>query len=823
MYRSCLLSMTLMTFLISQLRADNSDLFQHFAEDNCYDCHGEFVQESDFRLDTLAQKLDDPAHFAMCVKVYDRIRKGEMPPAGADRPDAQQMAALLESMNQQLHGADQQRQLTTGRVPLRRLNRVEYEYTLRDLLALPGLEIKEMLPPDPSAAGFDNVASAQELSYVQMSRYLDAAKVALDAAMNLEPKPQPTLEKLPFQKQNRFQSKGRERGEVRHVDEWAVFLRQPNNAQTPWKINNRIDIVEGTYRFRIRCQGVTYDHGKLLPQDRDHVASFYTREKRLLKTFDVPDEPGVVEFTAMMHDGDEVDFYCATLDDRNTPGAGPTKPYVGPGIAVEYLQIEGPLELEWPRASHHRLFGDLPIVPWNASSGLLAPEPLAGDDNYEKRKGRGELLMVTSTKPLQDAERLLRPFMFEAYRRPVDEVEVQRCLGFANDAIHEHYCFQDVMRAAYTAVLCSPDFLFFREDVGPLEGYALASRLSYFLWRSMPDETLFELAKSNRLADPEQLHIQVERMLNDPKAERFIDDFTGQWLDLREIGATVPDRFLFPEYFCDNYLVESTIRETRAYFAQMLNDDLGAEAVVDSDFAMVNGRLAELYDIPGVKGEAIRPVSLPKKSLRGGLLTQASVLKVTANGLTTSPVLRGVWVLDRLLGQKMPPPPPDAGAIEPDTRGATTIRELLDKHRRNTSCATCHQTIDPPGFALEQFDVMGGEREHYRSFEKGKPLDIQVADRKVQYKRGPIVDAAGQTSDGQKFSGVEGFRAILLTQQDQIGQNLVERLLTFATGSGISFADRQTVQEIMTHTEPKGYGIRSIIHEIVQSDAFTRK
>ena len=462
-------------------------------------------------------------------------------------------------------------------------------------------------------------------------------------------------------------------------------------------------------------------------------------------------------------------------------------------------------------------------MPWTEASGLQSPEPLANDDDYEKRKNRGQLMMVASTQPLKDAERLLRTFMPQAYRRPVDEAEVQRCLGFAQEAIEAKFCFHDAMRAAYTAVLCSPDFLFLREEVGPLDGYALASRLSYFLWRSMPDDTLLTLAKTNALTQSEVLRQQVERMLNDPKAERFIEDFAGQWLDLREIQATVTDRFLFPEYFCDNYLVESTVRETLAYFAVMLKDDLGAKAVIDSDFLMINERLAELYGIPGVTGEAIRRVALPKNSLRGGLLTQASVLKVTANGLTTSPVLRGVWVLDRILGQPMPPPPPDAGAIEPDTQGATTVREQLAKHRRNESCASCHNIIDPPGFALETFDVMGAERTFYRSFDKGQRINLKVADRPIKYKRGPNVDASGSAPSSEAFTGYSEFRTILLHQQEQIGRNLVERLLTFATGAGVQFADCELVERIVAETRPKNHGLRSIIHTIVQSDAFRRK
>ena len=225
-------------------------------------------------------------------------------------------------------------------------------------------------------------------------------------------------------------------------------------------------------------------------------------------------------------------------------------------------------------------------------------------------------------------------------------------------------------------------------------------------------------------------------MLRDPRCGRFVEDFTRQWLDLRKIHETAPDRYLYPEYFCDNYLVESAVAETRAYVSEMIREDLGAAAVFDSDFAMINERLAQLYGIHGVRGCDIRRIPLSEDSVRGGLLTQSSILKVTANGLTTSPVLRGAWLLERLMGQHVPPPPPGAGSIDPDTRGATTIREQLAKHRSADSCAACHVHIDPPGFALENFDVMGKWRERYRSFDTGEEVSSQVADRDVRYKLG---------------------------------------------------------------------------------------
>jgi hypothetical protein len=266
------------------------------------------------------------------------------------------------------------------------------------------------------------------------------------------------------------------------------------------------------------------------------------------------------------------------------------------------------------------------------------------------------------------------------------------------------------------------------------------------------------------------------------------------------------------------------VKETKAYFTEMLRHDLNIEHVIDSDFVMINGRLAKLYDIPDVDGVNLRRVKLPDDSPRGGLLTQASFLKVTANGTTTSPVTRGAWVLDRVYGQPAPLPPSNVPAIEPDLRGTTTIREQLDQHRNIEACATCHRRIDPPGFALESFDVIGGWRDRYRSLGEGENANATFKDnRPVRYKLGLPVDTSGVAPDGQPFNDIHEFRQTLLSQKRQLARNLTERLLTYATGAGIQFADREVVEHILKETEESGHGLRSIIHAVVQNEVFQRK
>jgi hypothetical protein len=384
--------------------------------------------------------------------------------------------------------------------------------------------------------------------------------------------------------------------------------------------------------------------------------------------------------------------------------------------------------------------------------------------------------------------------------------------------------FEVAMRTAYQAALCSPDFLFLKEQPAKLDQWAMASRLSYFLWNSMPDDELFALAAKGKLHDRAVLREQVERMLEDPKAERFIVDFTDQWLDLKDLDETTPDKKLYPEF--RSILRDSMRAETPAFFRELLEKDLSASNMVHSDFAMLNQRLADHYRIPGVLSSAIRRVPLPADCGRGGFLTQAAVLKVTANGTVTSPVRRGAWVMRKIVGQPPDPPPGDVPAIEPDVRGTTTIREMLAKHRSNASCAACHARIDPPGFALESFDVIGGRQTRYRTLnDEGTMVDRSetYSGRRVAYTWGKPVDSAGALADGRAFKDIEEFKQLLLANPRAIARNMVEQLVTYATGAPVSFADRAAVEQVLDATAERRYGMRSLIHEIVASTLFQTK
>jgi hypothetical protein len=453
--------------------------------------------------------------------------------------------------------------------------------------------------------------------------------------------------------------------------------------------------------------------------------------------------------------------------------------------------VEGPLIDSWPPPSHRSLFGDLPLRP--VSPGA-------------------QVLTVASDQPRADARRLLAAFMRRAYRRPITPQDVDPIAKLVCDQLDAKESFEEAMRVGYKAILCSPDFLFFAEKRGASDDFALAARLSYFLWNTQPDEELLKLAEQGVLGRPDQLRAQAERLLRHPRAQGFIKTFLAQWLDLRLIDFTMPDPKLYPEF--DDALRKGMVEETEAFFAEVLQHDLSLANFVDSDFAMLNERLAQHYGIAGVKGPALRRVTLPPGSHRGGVLTQASVLKVTANGTTTSPVVRGAWVLRNILGKPPDPPPPGAGAIEPDIRGARTIREQLDKHRRTASCTSCHRKIDPLGFALESFDVTGAWRDRYRVL-SGTNLAMSP--------NGPKVEAGSSLPDGRAFRDIDELKKLLLEDKDQLARCLTEKLLIYATGRGLRYSDRAAVKEIVARSRARNYGFRSLIHEIVQSRTFLDK
>ena len=577
------------------------------------------------------------------------------------------------------------------------------------------------------------------------------------------------------------------------------------------------------------------------PGRRDEPITVYTRNgllNRRVGSFDLTPEPAIHDLGEVWLNANEtlVPDASRLYRSRPNPGASFVNPLMtpdgAPSVAFRWMEVAGPLTDEHSTAGYRLLFGDLPLIKVTSGAPGVSLSVVDRQENYEEGRNAGRRVPalrdvtvdVVSENPTQDAARLMRAFVQRTYRRPVADADVQRFLTLVHERRAAGLSFAESMLAGYTAVLASPGFVFLDEQPGRLDAYALATRLALFLWNSPPDDTLRTLAAQGKLREPGVLRIETERLLADPKAHRFQEAFLDYWIDLRKMEDSTPSTTLYNDYYLDDALAEAALLETQLFFAEMLHRDLPARTVVDSDFTYLNERLAVHYGIPGVQGVAMRRVTLPSDSPRGGLMTQASVLKITANGTTTSPVLRGKWIMERILGIDIPPPPPVA-AVEPDIRGAVTIREQLAKHREDASCASCHSKMDPPGFALESFDVMGAWRDRYRGADETKPAlkGLGKNGHPFAFHFGLPVDATGELPDGRPFQDIRDFKRLLRAEDAMLARNLARQLLIFATGAPGRFGDRAEIERLVQRTTAQRYGLRSLVHEVVQSPLFQNK
>ncbi len=791
-----LLTIAIVLLSAGLLRAEDKPVStgQAFLQGNCYECHSGDVAEGDLSLDDLKADFNDRATREKWLTLWKRVAAGEMPPKSQPRPEKDAIQKFSTWVDERLAEVGAAR-LRTGRVVTRRLNRFEYENTMRDLLGIT-VDLADLLPVDTSADGFDNGAAALHTSSFLLDRYLVAAEKSLNLAIANHPQP-PLLKKKYFCGDTHTVKLDTERVFLK-LEENAVVLfssSQWNSITMPFYEPHR-----GRFRFRIAARGyqsegkpVTFrvDAGPMLMGTKNHLVDY----------FDVPaDETKIIEFVDHLEARSTIrilPFGLATAHVVTKIGAAD---YKGPGLAIDWVEVEGPLHETWPPESHRRIFGDLPQV-------------------VSKKRDQSNRVEVVSQEPLVDARRVIEDFARRAFRRPTSEAELQPIHTLVEAKLADGYSFEQAVRVGLTNILISPEFLFLQEKPGKLTDFALASRLSYSLWSTMPDDALLEVAEKRTLHERDELRRQVDRMLASPKASAFTENFVGQWLQLREIDFTEPDGRLYPEY--DDMLKAAIIDETKQFFTEVLANDLSVTNFVASDFAMLNERLAKHYNIPGVEGHALKKVVLPADSHRGGVLTMASVLKVTANGTTTSPVVRGAWVADRILGQRPPPPPSGVPAVEPDIRGATTIREQLAKHREDKTCAACHARMDPYGFALESFDVIGGYREHYRS--TGRGAEVTIDGKRMNYYRGLPVDPADALHDGRKFANIDELKQLLLADKEQLARAMTTRLITYATGCAPDAADYPAVEAIVRKSADKDYGLKSIVHEIVQSPLFQHK
>ena len=826
-----------------------------FLEKHCFECHDGDSQKGDLNLETLTFKLQQPEVFETWRHIHDRVKDGEMPPKKVKaRPSGKEANAFLPLIAAPLKEADRQRIAKQGRASVRRLNRFEFENALREVLDAPWLQVADHLPEDSTAHLFNKSGERLDVSHVQMMKLFEVAEMALHSALKSAAHPSETtrfyarderhmksyLHYRPLQKAatrasipligtttqpevirgNEPFTVGASNPEIRE-QEAVGFVSGTYSATTKYDFTRMRNHVPTDGRYRIRMKTYTFlaglngrsggkDEGltggsqawwrpnraEAFPGNRSEPITLYALSKsgdnRWLTTFDSFPDAAIAEREVHLQAGEGIRPDATRLV-RTRPGwkGNPNATQAGiPGVAFQWLELEGPLQETWPPPSYVALFGDTPFEV---------------SDSSEVR------IEATDPRPL-----LVR-FLKRALRKPVDTEEmVEPFLKIYEEARKLDNDFTEAMLTAYAAILCSADVLYLESKPGKLSNSALSERLAAFLWNGVPDRKLREATDIPK---------QTDRLLNDRKSDRFINAFLDYWLDLREIKTNSPDATLYPDYYLDDLLTESSILETRRFVRELIDHDLPSRNLIHSDFVFVNERLAEHYALPIAEGVGLKRMQLPEDHPRGGLLTQASVLTITANGTTTTPVLRGAWVMERLLGVEVPPPPSGVGSIEPDTRGATTIREQLDLHRANESCRTCHEKIDPAGFALESFDVAGGWRDRYRSLgDDGEPAKgLGKNGHQFTFHYGPKVDTSGTLADGRSFEDVRALKALLLQDERQIARNLVHHLITFATGAPVGFSDRDEVESILDRTKASHYGVRSLIHAIVSSQLFQHK
>ena len=742
-----------------------------FLDQHCVECHDADVKKGGLDLESLTF---DPANVSW-VKVFERVRDGEMPPKKKPQPDKNEKDLFLAALKEPLLKTDRADIAANGRVRCRRLTRVEYEHTLHDLLGI-DIPLKTLLPEDRASHGFETVADGQQLSHHQLARYLDVADLALDDAFDRATKGDATYAKHHTPEMLIKNRGGNYRGpDLKNGESitWPIGLQFFGRTPT-WAP------AGGWYRITLRgVRGInpTADGAVWGTLRSGHCES----NAPLLYMI------GLVEATATPRD---MTFEAwieknHRLELRPNDGTRKNAPTGAKGGNVSFKDRN--LEKQGFSGIAHRGIDIERIYP--IANDIGVQKKLFGGDGLEALKA-------------ENIDKLVSRFATRAFRRPVTEAQSAPYREIAAKSVQEGDSVLEALRAAYRAILCSPRFLTFIEATGPLDDHAIASRLSFALWCSMPDQELLELADQKKLHEPQTLAQQVERLLSHAKAKRFIASFTDQWLRLNQIDFTTPDTRLFRDF--DPVVQESMLQETRAYCTELLRRDLSITHLVDSDFAFLNGRLARHYkaDLALHSGAGLQKVMLKPEAKRGGLMTQGAILKVTADGTSTSPVVRGVFVNERILGNHIPPPPPGIPAIEPDIRGATSIRNQLEKHRHNESCASCHQTIDPPGFALENYDPVGLWRKGYGKDSKGAKID-----------------PTGVTPEGATFTDLATWQQIYTQQPQRLARGFATHFLTYATGAAPRFSDEAALDDIAKKTT----NLRSIIREVVLSDIFRTK
>ena len=859
---TALFAIAIIPFVVSANPIELPTSIHDFLDLNCFECHNSVDKKGELDLESLTFDPSNHSTLNLWAFVHDRVRDGEMPPPEDSLVEPEERQDFLREFEEVLHDVSRKEIVAEGRVKSRRLNRIEYENTIQDLLGVK-IPLLEIIPEDMTIDGFSNIAEGQQVSYHLLQKYLEVVDLMLDESFDRAMEP-PPVAKEPLSKHLRLTEVDpfarSKLPTIFFYEGYKCFLtgeKKTYRYENGQFLDANLDLdLQGTLEKNAEIEALLTDgpYKRFYPANELGIGperNDPNERQGIQKDGFVYSYPTTFGFHGRMA-GTRVPstgWYRITVrakahnppEGRNVWGRIYTGILRAKAPAVYWVgKFEATEELQdftydaWIRKDH--IIGVQPIdktIEWQSSKKMastaiiddgstgIATQSMVverihpGLETPELRKRlfgklkirNGELV---SRRPESDLKRLMTEFAERAFRRPVSKYELEPYYAFAMDALESSGSLLKGLKAGYRSILSSHRFVYFTEDPGQLDNYNIATRLSYFLWSSPPDEELLAQAKRKRLSRPKYLRAQVERMLNDPRAEAFVTNFTDSWLELRDINFTTPDAKLYPEF--DNILVHSMLDETRAFVKHMIDENLSVTNVIDSDFAMLNERLAKHYGIEFGTETGMRKVALSEEDHRGGIITQASVLKVTANGTTTSPIVRGVWLLERILGKHVPPPPDQVPAVEPDIRGAVSIRDQLDKHRNTPSCMACHKLIDPPGFALESYDVIGGWRENYRAIQdKGAWAD------------GPVVDASYYMQDGRPFENVVGFKKLALEDTEQITRNLVNQVAMYATGAEIEFADRREIDQIVEALADDNYGFRSLLHAVTQSDIFLSK
>lgn len=763
----------------------------------CDRCHDAKTQKGEFRLDTLSRDFAAGPSTMKWMEVIERMNTGEMPPKNSKQPKADEAARVVEAITGKLREGEAARLAKREKVSFHRLTREEYANTVRDLLGVTfDAADPTGLPDDPEWHGFERIGSVLSLSPSHVEKYMAAAETVLAEAM-----PDKAPEKISKKKDAIDLRGGPDRAALTaqgltdkvRVDLW------PGADLQGGRVGPGVALpAPGYYRVRVKLSGLKPADGRA-----PHLAFYAVNLDRMLHEQDVvapEDKPTIVEFTAHLPAGNH--NFRLTNDvpgPSNLPRSGRADPR-RPFFSIKDGRRPWQIKLTDEAGEPIMPFLILDSVEWEGP--LVEPGPTFAQREY---------LPKDKTNPAQLREGLAK-FVERAFRRPVAKDEVERFARLVESEVKSGEKFEAAFKTGLVAVLCSKDFLYLVEGAPErtkLTPFELASRLSYFLWSTTPDDDLLRAAKDGSLGKPDVLKAQVARMLRDPKAARFAEAFPRQWLQLRMVGMFPPDKKLYPDY--DEYLQKSMIAETTGYFREVLTKNLSLREFLDSDWTVLNARLAEHYGIPGVTEDRFQRVSLKPGDHRGGLLTQAAMLSLTSDGTRHRPVHRGKWVMESILGKSPPPPPANVKPIEPTpaTQPKATVRMKLDAHRNDPNCAACHKKIDPLGLAFDNYDAIG----------RWRTVEV-VSDGSGD---NPKVDASGELADGRAFADSAAFKKLLVTDIDRFNAAFVEKLATFAIRRTTSLADHAELAKIAAKGKAADYKLADTVEALVLSDLFQHR